>query len=221
MTEFYPEDLVRRSRELWKSVNAWGPMRDDVTALGGWAVYELADPKMAHQSKDVDLLFHSPSALDAFRQMMPGWRLVWRRKGRTVFKDCHFQDDPERRIIVDVFTTDSSIGANLFAMQSGTNVKPATYHGFIPDLGFLLLDKINTIPLRSGWDDPEGKRLKDLLDVRLLVYHNREGRLAAELRDLVPAEARIRAAEFTGELSDAHPDYREELAQVDRWLRQG
>lgn len=221
MAEFYPEDLVRRSRALWESVKAWGSTQDDVTALGGWAAYELVDPKMAHQSKDVDLLFHSASALDAFRKRMSGWRLAWRRKGRTVFKDCHFEGDPERRIVVDVFTTDSSIGANLFAMQSGTNVKPATYRSFIPELGFLLRDKINTIPLRSGWDDPQGKRLKDLLDVRLLVYHNREGRLATELREVVPAEARTRAAEFTDELSDAHPEYRDELAQVDHWLRQG
>jgi hypothetical protein len=220
LTEFCPEELVRQSRQLWESVKTWGSARDDVTALGGWAVYELVDPKMAHQSKDVDLLFHSQSAFDAFRKCMPRWHLTWRGKGRTVFKDCHFKTDPQRRIVVDVFTTDSSIGASLFAMQSGTNVKPATYRGFVPDLGFLLRDKIDTIPVRSGWDDPEGKRLKDLLDVRLLVYHNRAGRLASELRDLVPAEARMRAAEFTDGLSDAHPEYREELAQMDRWLRQ-
>jgi hypothetical protein len=220
VAEFYPEELVKRSHELWEAFKTWGSARTDLTALGGWAVYELVNPTLAHQSKDVDLLFHSQAALDDFRRRMPGWHLAWRRKGRTTFKDCHFKDDPERRIVVDVFTTDSSIGASLFSMQKGTNVKTATYQGFLPDLGFLLRDKIDTIPMRSGWDHPQAKRLKDLLDVRLLVYHNRKGRLATELRDLVPVEARKSAAEFTHALSNDHPEYREEIAQVQRWLRQ-
>lgn len=220
MAEFYPDELVARSRDLWERVKTWASPRDDVTALGGWAVYECVDPDLAQQSKDVDLLLHSQAALDGFRKLMPECDLVWRRKGRTTFKDCHFKDDPKRRIVVDIFTTDPSIGATLFDMQSGTNLKPARYEGFLPNVEFLLRDKIETIPLRSGWDDPSAKRLKDLLDVRLLVYHNRARRPSSNLRDRIPAETRRLAAEHVGPLSEAFPDYHEELAQVGRWLRE-
>lgn len=219
MVEFYPAELVARSRELWELVKAWGAGRDDVTALGGWATFELVDPEQAQQSKDVDLLFRSQAALDGFRKRMPEWNLVWRRKGRTTFKDCHFKDDSERRIVVDVFTTEPSIGAKLFAMQSGTNVKPAPKEGFLPSVEFLLRDKIETIPLRSGWDDPNAKRLKDFLDVRLLVFHNRAGHSSSELHSRIPTNVCERAAEHAAPLKKEFPEYDEELTQVGRWLR--
>lgn len=216
LAEFYPEALTARSLELYQQVRGWAEDRGGITLIGGWAVYELVEPLRAQRSRDLDLVLHTADTLHAFSARLPEWGLTWRSSGRSRFKDCHFRDDEDRRIMVDVFTT-RPFAKGLFGRQANTNLKDAAGQGFIPGLDYLLRDKVATVPLRQG-RDAERKQLKDCLDIYNLVFYNEEGRLPGELRSVVPLSARRAAKGEADRLIERFPDHREPLAVLVDWL---
>lgn len=218
MAEYYPHEILARSRRLYEEIRSWAQPRIDVTLIGGWAVYELVAEPHGMQSRDVDLIMHDHEALTAFNQMLPEWNLKWRQRGRNRFNDCHEIDDPEKTIVVDVFK-DHAFEENLFTglrVQRGVLIKSAAGQPFIPSLDYLLHDKLETVPARLR--DVEDKRAKDLLDVHALVFHNREERHPQDLLKVVDGEARRRAAEFVEDAMRFRPQNREEFESVNDWL---
>ncbi len=216
--EFYDAVALRVSKELYEKIRAWALAAGGVTIIGGWAVYELVEPGYQRQSRDVDIVLHSQAALDSFNSQINGWGLRWRTHGRDTFKECCFIDGPDFPPIVDVFTTDPSIGQRRFQVNAGSNIKEAPGQGLIPTLGFLALDKLRTIPLRSGMEADE-KRAKDFLDLHDLVFHNREGRLPADLARPEAKPARASALKFLDEARRMRTVFGRELTDVAKWLR--
>lgn len=216
MPEFYAEEQIRKSRALYERIRAWGSARSGVTLIGGWAVYELVRPGLAQQSRDVDLVLHNEETLLDFDQRLPEWGLQWRRRGRTTFMDCHFIEDPNREIVVDIFTT-GPFGQHFFSTLAGSNLKDAAGQGFVPTLPYLLLDKVRTVPLRHD-RDASRKQLKDLLDVGNLAFRNREGIEPAALAQVVPHAARLKAAGIAKQLRKEFPPFRSQLDEAIDWL---
>lgn len=216
LAEFYEPGVLDRGHALYDTIRAWATRRDDVVVIGGWAVLELVVPLRAMQSRDVDILLQTEEALRDFSRSLDGWGLRWRTHGRTRFKDCHFKDDPERAIMVDVFTHER-FGDHLFGRQAITNIKRADAQGFVPALAWLIRDKVDTVPLRRERDAVD-KRAKDLLDVGALVFWNKEGALPGALRAGVPERERHRAGAFVAEAAARYPRFEEELDAVRRWL---
>lgn len=218
MAEYYPAEILAQSRKLYERIKSWATDRTDVTLVGGWAVYELVAEPYGMLSRDVDLIMHDQEALTAFSQMLPGWNLRWRTKGRNRFNDCQEIDDPQKTIVVDVFK-DHAFDENLFTgirVQRGVLIKSAAGQPFIPSLDYVLRDKIETIPVRV--QDVADKRAKDLLDVHALIFHNRERRGPRDLLNAVGTEARRRAAELVPDALEYRRQNRQELEDVREWL---
>ena len=219
MSEFYPEALTARSWELYRRIKAWGQRRSDATLIGGWAVFELVTPGEGVRSRDIDVVLQSPDALWDFDAHCKEWNLVWRTRGRRPFKELRFPDDEE--IVVDAFTTDAEIGAAKFGMHKVENCKPsATGQAFLPDLRFLLRDKAQAALERGNRADAESKAPKDLLDLFLLVNHNRAGVPPRDLRGFLDPEERQRVAGLIAPSRAIRPDYDVEFRALERWLRQ-
>lgn len=215
--EFYPEDLVQRSQQLYEQVKAWGLEAGEVTVIGGWAVYEHVEPTRAQRSRDLDLLFHTEQRLKDFAARMPDWGLAWQQDGRRTFKACQLRDKETSEIAVDVFT-DGVFWRSLFGRQAAQNVKDAQDQPFVPDLEYLLEDKVRTLPKRLAHRDGERKALKDCLDVRNLVFHNTQGLLPRALAEEILSPHRRKAADVAREVSESYPDFSDDLAEAIRWL---
>ncbi len=59
MIEHYHPEVIERTASLYAQVVDWVKNRDDVTIIGGWAVYHHVKKEHAMQSRDVDLVLHT------------------------------------------------------------------------------------------------------------------------------------------------------------------
>lgn len=219
MPEWYPVDRTDQTTALYEKVKVWAARRNDVTIIGGLAVWELVTPQVRMRSRDIDIVLHTQQALQAFQTQFPAWGIKWRRKGRTTYKECIFIDAPPGPPVIDVFTTDADIGHSLFTMNRSDNVLPSLAgQGFLPRLTTLLSLKIRAIPDRSG-ADAEDKRAKDLLDVHRIVFHNLAGVPPQDLLVAAGLADREKAASNVPAAKKRMPAYAREYDEVRAWLR--
>jgi hypothetical protein len=211
---FYSDAEIERGRRVYLGIKAWGVQRRDVNLIGGWAVKEHVGP-LAFESRDVDVILHTAEAFRSFNEKLPAWGLAWRKSGRRTFKECYLRGTDPFPPMVDVFTTDPSIGARLFSMLSGGNVKPSMGPTWLPSLEEILRDKVETVAVRRTAD----KSAKDLLDVWLLITHNREGKTPADLLGVATPEDRAAAARKVRDSAEAYPLFADRFRDVGRWLR--
>lgn len=215
---WYDPQVTRLADDLYTRVRAWGIKRNDVTVIGGAAVRELVKPPHSVPTQDIDIVLQSQAALDDFRGHFKEWGIAWRRKGRTTFKDCRFVDRDPYPPIIDVFTTDLSIGDWIFTMEKATNLEPeANGQGFLPSLEYLVKSKVRAVPRRDG-PTAEAKRAKDLFDVHQLVHYNKDETPANELRARIPFGFREPVAKFIEPAVKQRPDLESDYRRLARWL---
>lgn len=218
MAEYYPPDVLGRSRELYETIKAWAEPRGSVTLIGGWAVYELVAPTRRMQSRDVDLVFHDRETLQEFDRRLASWNLQWREHGRNRFNDCHLRDDPRKSIVVDAWKASAFEDALFRGIRGrrGVAIKVVPSRSFLPGLSWLLQDKVETVPRRAR--DRLDKQAKDLLDVYALVFHNLDRADPYRLATYVPVHARRAAAGHVEGVKRHRPQNAEELDTVRDWL---
>ena len=154
-----------------------------ISLLGGWAVYELVQPEHAMESQDIDILVHHQAAWNEAVPFLEKsgyhWRWITNADGQQ--RDHCLEHEFHERMVADVFYGEQ-IGDDfvrkLFSTGWMTGFKSHPYEGFVPSVETTLLDKLETLPKRSG----STKALKDALDARALLFHNRQG---ARPRDLL------------------------------------
>lgn len=190
-----------------------------MTVIGGAAVRELVKPPHSVPTQDIDIVLHTAAALDDFQTHFAEWGIAWRRKGCTTFKDCRFTDRDPYPPIVDVFTTDLTIGERLFTLQKATNVEPeAVGQRFLPTLEFLLRTKLRAVPRRDGMV-AEDKRAKDLFDIHQLVFYNKDETPSNLLRGQIPLDLRRSAAVgFIEPVIQHRPELEATYRRIQRWL---
>lgn len=217
MADYYPPKLTAQSRILYQQLRAWAEPRGDIGLIGGWAVVELVDPQVALPSRDVDLVFRTPQALEEFHAKAPEWGL--RPSVDPVDRHAIYEyvDDPSQTTAVDVFATEAwEIGH--VPKDVHVIIKRLASPGFVPPLQWLLRDKLETVRTRGGKDAYE-KQEKDLLDVHRLVFHNRNAVAPLDLLRAAPRSLRREAAgERIRRAIQNHPAFADDYRKVDQWL---
>lgn len=158
-----------------------------MSLLGGWAVYELVKPEHAMESQDIDILIHHQAAwneaIPFLEQSGYSWRWITNADGQQ--RDHCLEHEYHEAMVADVFYGDK-IGDDfvraLFSTGWMTGFKSHPYEGFVPSVETTLFDKLETLLKRT---DP-AKAIKDALDARALLLHNRNG---ARPRDLLATRA--------------------------------
>jgi hypothetical protein len=215
MPDYYPAHLTVQSQRLFETLHDWAKPRTDVGIIGGWAVVQLVDPGVAIPSRDVDLLFRSPQALQDFMQHAEEWKL---RRGQDP-KDQRllFNYEPAGGdVVVDVFI--ARTGAR-WSLPLGTRVPEIAhaFEGVLPSLSWLIQEKLRVIPMRMGKEALD-KQEKDLIDLHRLVFHNREATTPLALLEGTSRAARREAQSRIERAIRRHPDFAQDLRTLDRWL---
>lgn len=218
-TPFYPKDVTRFSRDVLEGLHRIAQETGGVSLLGGWAVFELVDPAHGQESQDIDVVIHTREAWTKVVAFLEGkgysWRIIRSRDGPE--RDHRMIHEFHKDMAVDVFCgreLPDEIPQKHFATRWVATRKDIPDTGFATSLDAILLDKLETLPKRT---DP-AKALKDALDVRLLLFHNREGRAAGDLL-APPAVAAARTAlPHIRRLRDAYPSYAEALDELIAFL---
>jgi hypothetical protein len=212
--EFYGPNVLQESRRLYDGIRRWA-VNNEATIIGGWAVFELVHERIQRQSRDTDIVLHTLDACKAFDELLPALGLVWAKDDHGRRMECHRPDDKKKEILVDVFTPKPF--HSFFKWHSGSNLKAAPL-GLIAPYEFMLNDKISTTPKRQGRDAPL-KKAKDLVDIRDMVFFNRDAVLPKEsLRMTDPRARELAAYEHTTALAAA-PNFKIELDEARDWLR--
>lgn len=191
--EFYIAASTAVAKRVYESLKANASDLGRVSVIGGWAVFELVEPQVAMESRDVDILIHDDQAWVPTISHITRQDFAWSKRGRMrdrrlVLRGSERDEDAPA---VDVFYTsavDHGRLQRLFGMGWVDNMKDLPYSGFVPTVEVMVADKLATLPRRPA-SDPKRKRLKDALDVHALLFHNRQG---------IPAETilkRVRAPE--------------------------
>lgn len=210
---YYPRDVTAFSRHVKEGLRAIDDNVRGISLLGGWAVYELVQPEHAMESQDVDILVHHQAAWHeaiAFLEKSGySWRWITNADGQQ--RDHCMEHEYHERMIADVFYA-NAIGDDfvrrLFSTGWTSGFKDHPYEGFVPSVQTTLHDKLETLPKRQ---DPN-KALKDALDARALLLHNRQGispqgllpRVASAARAAMPRIKNLRESPgaFATELDD-------------------
>lgn len=211
--EFYAPDVLQESRRMYDGIRQWAT-HNEATIIGGWAVFETVQERTRRQSRDIDLVLHTVEACQAFSDVLPTLGLAWGQDQRGRRMECHRRDDDEKGILVDVFTPAQF--HSFFKWHSGANIKDPP-NGLIASYPFLLNDKIATVPKRQD-RDAGLKKAKDLVDIRDLVYFNRNHVLPAESLKLTDRRARELAAFQYAVALEAAPGFHTELGEAREWL---
>lgn len=212
--EFYGARVLQDSRRLYAGIRRWAADHD-ATIIGGWAVFEQVEERIQRQSRDTDIVLHTLEACKAFDELLPSAGLVWAKDDHGRRMECHRPEDPEKEILVDVFTPRPF--HKFFKWHSGTHLKVSP-KALIAPFDFLLNDKLATAPKRQG-RDAALKKAKDLVDIRDLVFFNRDAVLPQAALTMTDRRARELAAfEHTVALSAA-PTFKTELDEARDWLR--
>lgn len=195
-----------------------------VTLIGGWAVYMRVKPGQAQQSRDIDLVFHDDDTLRSFSGDLRKWNLQWRTYGRNRFNDCHLIGDDPANVRVDVMKSHDFEDSVFRGRRSraGNMVKTLPTRAWLPEVHFLVQDKLETVPKRIR--DRDDKGLKDLVDIHNLVFHNKDNidSLAlfpakrAPMETVLPVLQEARA--YDEEIGSR---YEAQLEMVEGWLRRG
>jgi hypothetical protein len=211
--EFYLAASTALTKKFYADLQAAGPRLGKVSAIGGWAVYELVEPRFAMESLDVDILIHDTATWTPTIRFIRDQGFVWRKVGRSFDRRLvlpgHENDDGPA---VDVFysnAVDQDLLQNLFGVSWTANMKEMPYTGFVPALPALVADKVATLPRRPP-HDPKRKRLKDALDLHALLFHNLARAPARELLRGADISAVARALD---ELTDVAP-YEAEMRRL-------
>lgn len=219
--EFHPATTTAVSKRLYQDLKDESESLGKLTVLGGWAVYEHVHPARAQESQDVDVLIHDQATWDEVVPFFVRRGFRWRPLGRV--RDQRLVHPDHAHVAVDVFygrDVDNDVLRRHFGTRWTANRKDLPYEGFVPSLPVVLRDKIETLPKRAG-AEADLKRLKDVLDVHSLLFHNRAGRAPGDLLadvDLAPQAAR-RAVETVEQVSAARDGYRQEIEEVLEALR--
>ncbi len=217
MGVFYDPDVTRFSRTTLEGLRRCNDGRNGISLLGGWAVYELVEEGMGHESQDIDLLFHNRAAFEAgvawLQENGYGWRMFGRSRDNCMVHPTH------EHMVVDLFFGpdfgDASI-RSLFGTRWMHVMKPRLqYEGFVPSVQATLADKLSTLPRRSRFE----KAPKDAIDAGLLLFHNREGIDAADLMTPVVLEAARDAHLTLGRMAADVPErFRNEVEDLATFL---
>jgi len=211
--EFYAPNVLQESRRMYDGIRAWAA-ENAATIIGGWAVFETVEERTHRQSRDADIVLHTLGACEALNAFLPKMDLVWGQDQRGRRMECHRKDDTEKQILVDVFTPTQF--HSFFKWHSGDNIKSPP-KGLIAPYDFLLNDKIATVPKRQDRDAPF-KKAKDLVDIRDLVFFNRDHVLPAASLKISNRRARQLAAFEIPAALEAAPGFKTELNEARDWL---
>lgn len=216
---FYPPSLTTTSRVLYDEL-AGRFVDGECTIIGGWAVRHLTMDAYQEESRDLDLVFHTPDAFNWFQnQFMRAHQLAWSGK-RKKFNSCYQQGIKPPWILVDVFASSSEVLTRRFAVPDNLLFKRIENNGWLPTVKGLLNDKLATLPLRRNQDVGQ-KRFKDAIDSWALVFHNREHVLPADLRRQVPSSVALKVqqeAENLRSFAAANDLYAQELEEFLDWI---
>lgn len=186
---YYPKDVTKFSRHVKDGLRAIDDKHHGISLLGGWAVYELVEPEQAMESQDIDILVHNQAAWEEAIPFLEkngySWRWITTKDGQL--RDHCLKHEFHEGMVADIFYA-NKIGdefvRKLFSTAWMAGFKDHPYEGFVPSAPTTLYDKLETLPKRQ---DP-AKALKDALDARALLLHNRQGISA---RDLLPRVAGV------------------------------
>lgn len=214
---FYSPDVTRFSKDVMSGIRRIDAETRGVSLLGGWAVHALVDEAHRQESQDIDVVIHNAAAWESLVPFLMGVKYEWRTFGKNE-KDNAFIHELHKGMLVDFFfgrSIPDEIPQRLFNTRWMATIKDFPYEGFVPSLGTVLFDKLETLPKRQ---DPT-KALKDALDARSLIFHNIAGRdpkslMSASIqgvgRGALPAIERMLAA---------FPQYEAELGDLREFLR--
>lgn len=188
---YYPKDVTKFSRHVKDGLKAIDQKLRGISLLGGWAVYELVEPEHAMESQDIDILVHNQAswneAIPFLEQNGYSWRWITTKDGQL--RDHCMEHEFHEQMVADIFYA-NNIGDDfvrkLFSTAWMTGFKDHPYEGFVPSVKTTLYDKLETLPKRANRE----KALKDALDARALLLHNRQGIGARDLLPQVSAVAR-------------------------------
>lgn len=210
--EYYPRDVTAFSRHVKDGLREIDARVHGISLLGGWAVYELVEPEHAMESQDIDILVHHQ---DAWNEAIPfleknGYSWRWIRSADGKQRDHCLEHEYHTDMVADVFygnTIGDDFVRKLFSTGWMTGFKDHAYEGFVPSVETTLFDKLETLPKRG---DP-GKAVKDALDARALLFHNRAGIRPRELASPRVAAAARQALPRVRKLRETHGAYANEL----------
>lgn len=186
-----------------------------ISLLGGWAVHELVDPEHAMESQDIDILVHHQAAWNEAIPFLEkngySWRWITNADGKQ--RDHCLKHEYHKAMVADVFYADT-IGDDfvrkLFSTGWMTGFKSHPYEGFVPSVETTLFDKFETLPKRQDL----AKALKDALDARALLVHNRKGARPRDLLATRAGDAARAALPRIGKLREAPGPYAMELDDI-------
>lgn len=216
---FYPPSLTATSRKLY-DVLADRFADGQCTIIGGWAVRHLTTGMYQEESRDLDLVFHTPDAFNWFQNhFMRAYNLAWSGKRRK-FNSCYQKDVKPPWILVDVFASSSDILTRRFAVPDNLLIKKIEANGWLPTVQGLLNDKLVTLPLRRNQDSGQ-KRFKDAIDSWALVFHNNKGEIPVDLREQVPNSVASKVQQEADNLrsfATTNEVYEQELEEFLDWI---